>query len=544
MSSLSGIDGSGLIGKTAAPPLRTTRHTGAVTLLDDLLSRPVMMLCGAALLLRVIAMCVVPLIPEEAYYWMYAQHADPSYFDHPPMVAWVIRLGTLLFGDSELGVRAVGAVLMVASSALAYRLGAAWFTRAAGVAAAILIQALPVYFGIGLVAPMDATLCCFWLACLVCVTEALRSERPGYWYLAGAAMGAALLTKYTAIFLPAGVVLAVAGNRRWRHHLRTPYPYAGVALGLLMFSPVVYWNAEHGWASFRFQFSERYARDTFNLRTPLLFLVGQLLVLTPIVLAAAWVAARRGLRATHRSDGHWFALACALPGLAAAAWTSLRSDVHVNWTPPILLSVLPAACATAFALDRLRARRGQARKWSAQLHTTVAVCAAVMLAMMLYLLILQPRLRLLPAFGPWHDVATVVEEQEDRLEAQTGRPPRIIGDGKYQLASVIAFYRMPIEAHPGEVIQHTTSQWVMGREGLGYRFWSTMEDWEGVDVIYVSDDKDFLAEIKPYFESIEVIDDARLRQSRQYHVAVGHRLLPARAVSRTRNSAGRSTGPA
>src|SRR5215217_3462094 len=51
------------------------------------------MLVAIACLLRVAAMVFVPLIPEEAYYWMYAQHPAMSYFDHPPMVAWVIWLG-------------------------------------------------------------------------------------------------------------------------------------------------------------------------------------------------------------------------------------------------------------------------------------------------------------------------------------------------------------------------------------------------------------------------------------------------------------------
>ena len=48
-------------------------------------------LLGVALGLRLLAMVAVPLIPEEAYYWMYAQHPALSYFDHPPMVSWAIE---------------------------------------------------------------------------------------------------------------------------------------------------------------------------------------------------------------------------------------------------------------------------------------------------------------------------------------------------------------------------------------------------------------------------------------------------------------------
>src|SRR5688572_8004653 len=84
-------------------------------------------LLGLALVLRLVAMSVVPLIPEEAYYWMYAQHPQLSYFDHPPMVAWAIWLGTAILGDTELGVRFVGQILMLGATGLMYLLGRMWF---------------------------------------------------------------------------------------------------------------------------------------------------------------------------------------------------------------------------------------------------------------------------------------------------------------------------------------------------------------------------------------------------------------------------------
>src|SRR5205085_3003638 len=90
---------------------------------------------------RVVAMARVPLIPEEAYYWMYAQHPALSYFDHPPMVAWTIALGTHFFGNTELGVRIVGCLLMCAASGLIFYVGRLWFGRRAAVVAALMLQA-------------------------------------------------------------------------------------------------------------------------------------------------------------------------------------------------------------------------------------------------------------------------------------------------------------------------------------------------------------------------------------------------------------------
>ncbi|MEO6436161.1 MAG: glycosyltransferase family 39 protein, partial [Tepidisphaeraceae bacterium] len=328
----------------------------------------------AAVALRLLAMCSVPLIPEEAYYWVYSQNPQLSYFDHPPMVAWVIGAGTALFGNIELGVRIGAMALMAGVSLLLYRLARMWFDRTTAIVSAVLVQILPVYFGIGLLAPMDAALCFFWLLCLVGVSAAVRSGRPGGWYLAGAALGGALLSKYSGIFLAAGVFVAVAGHPRWRRQLLTVHPYLAFALAAALFSPVMAWNASHDWASFRFQFIERYAGDRINFAAPLGFLGMQIVVLTPVPLVALGYLARRFVRqwrqrgraSVARSwsvarawsgprvpDRCWFAVASAVPGLAAATWTSLRSSTHINWTAPIYLAVIPAAVALVLALDRL-----------------------------------------------------------------------------------------------------------------------------------------------------------------------------------------------
>ncbi len=255
-----------------------------------------MIFSAVAVLIRLVAMCIVPLIPEEAYYWMYGQNPQLSYYDHPPMVAWVIRAGTMLLGDTEIGVRLFGALLSITSSLLMYRFAQLWFDARTALASAVLILILPVYFGIGFVAPMDSALCFFWLTCLLAVSFAFKRNQGRWWYLAGIALGGALLSKYSALFLGAGVLLAATSTRDGRKQLRTIHPYLGGLLALAIFSPVLIWNVRHDWASFRFQFIERYANDRFNLRTPLLFFGLQLLVLTPILLAAAIWRVRRLLR--------------------------------------------------------------------------------------------------------------------------------------------------------------------------------------------------------------------------------------------------------
>ena len=104
----------------------------------------VLYLLGAVLVLRIVTMGWMTLLPEEAYYWMYSQHPSLSYYDHPPMVAWLIGLGTQLFGNTEFGVRIGIALLMMASSAMMYAFGRIWFGREAALVGALLLQVLPI----------------------------------------------------------------------------------------------------------------------------------------------------------------------------------------------------------------------------------------------------------------------------------------------------------------------------------------------------------------------------------------------------------------
>lgn len=80
--------------------------------MDFKLPRIFLLLLGAVLVINLIQAHFTPLIYDEAYYWHFAQNMAWGYFDHPPMVAFMIKLGSLLF-DGELGVRLVGCLLSV-----------------------------------------------------------------------------------------------------------------------------------------------------------------------------------------------------------------------------------------------------------------------------------------------------------------------------------------------------------------------------------------------------------------------------------------------
>ena len=210
--------------------------------------------------LRFLAAFLIDLAPQETYYWNYAEHPALSYFDHPPMIAWVIGAGQFFLGKNALGVRLGGLLLTLLSTWLLYTLGRFWFNRRAGLWAALLFQLIPLYFVYGLLITPDVPLIFFWLLTLYLVSLAVREEKKWAWYLAGAALGLCLLSKYTAIFLVPSTLLWLILDRCYRQWLMRKEPYLALLIAALFFTPVILWNVEHDWASFGFQVSERLAR--------------------------------------------------------------------------------------------------------------------------------------------------------------------------------------------------------------------------------------------------------------------------------------------
>jgi Dolichyl-phosphate-mannose-protein mannosyltransferase len=208
-------------------------------------------------LLRLITACALGLGNDEAYHFLYAIHPDLSYYDHPPMLAWVETAGLALSGSlfSRVALRSGFIALFAASTWLMWRIAGRWYGPRAGFLAALALN-LTGYYGLAAstFALPDGPLLFFWLLTIDRLSVALEQpRRTSPWVCVGLAWGGAMLSKYHAIFLPAGMLLFLILHRPLRHSLARPGPYLAVGLGLLVFSPVIIWNASHGWASFLFQ---------------------------------------------------------------------------------------------------------------------------------------------------------------------------------------------------------------------------------------------------------------------------------------------------
>jgi hypothetical protein len=213
-------------------------------------------LVATATVLRYLSVARLPLGNGEAYYFTWSRFLDWSYYDHPPLVAWMVRLTTLL-GTSPATVRLGPILASGAFGLLFYRLAERLLRPRAALFALIVVTALPVFLASSFIVNPEAPLAPLWVAFLLVLESMRRRDNDKLPLLAGALLGLAFLAKYTAILLVPATFLyliAAAPMRRW---LRRPSFYAGGAVALAVAFPVLWWNETHGWASVRLHLAER-----------------------------------------------------------------------------------------------------------------------------------------------------------------------------------------------------------------------------------------------------------------------------------------------
>jgi 4-amino-4-deoxy-L-arabinose transferase-like glycosyltransferase len=251
--------------------------------------------------LRVVYASVIDLRTDEAYYWTWSKENVLSFLDHPPMIAWFIRFGTAIFGDTNFGVRFTGVLAMLVTQLLLADIVRRVTHDVRAVVLAVLMPEAALYYGLLMakVSP-DVAMIPFAVAMVWTLIRLAEGGDARWWLAAGLFAGLALLSKFTAVMLVPAVLafmLVPSWRRRW---LTSPYPWLAALIAVAVFLPVLIWNAGHDWASFRFQFVRAAATHELSLRTVGEFvglqfgLVG--FILLPVVLSGVALTAWRGYR--------------------------------------------------------------------------------------------------------------------------------------------------------------------------------------------------------------------------------------------------------
>jgi 4-amino-4-deoxy-L-arabinose transferase-like glycosyltransferase len=413
------------------------------------------------------------LLPQEAYYWLYAKHLDWSYFDHPPMTAWSIALSTYLGGDSVLFVRLPAIVFHAGGSLAAYLLAREMLQSERLAFWVVLTMQLMVIFAIGgIIITPDVPMICFWGFTLWAVLRALKTEKWWWWHVSGILLGVALLSKYSAGLIVGCVFLLLLLGKEQRRWLASPHPYLGLLWALAVFAPVVIWNAQHDWASFAFQSTRRLGMMESFRPLGLVNLVGtQLFVVTPLLfvglLYALWYLTRRWWR--DRGFNDLFILAFSVPVLLLFAAVSVRTQVKLNWPAPAYLT--GAMALVLVWAEKVGSAPHRWRRWVAAAGVSGATLVAVV-----YALPAMP----LPLGGAnswsgWPQLAQRIES----IKAEFPREPFLFSDG-HKTSSEIAYYTH----QPSLVLAEN----IYGDKALQFDYWLKPMSLTGRDALLVQSD--------------------------------------------------------
>lgn len=304
---------------------------------------PLVWLIVLATAVRLLMAHAIGLGVDESYMVAAGRTLHISYFDHPPISWWLSWGAARLFGsEAPVVVRLPFILLGAASTWMVARLGAELGGRAAGFWTALAYSCAPV---LGFTSaswvlpdgPLDAAL----LAMALCLVRALRSTGWRWWLAAGVAAGLAMLSKYSAVLPIAGGLVYLLTQKQDRRWLARPQPWVAVAVAALMFTPVIVWNAEHGWASLAFQGNRA---DAVRLQPfgPLVVLAGEALFLLPWIWAPLMLVWLRALRGGQDDRLRWlFACLGAGPVLLFAIVALWSRHVLFHWAAPGYLLLLP-----------------------------------------------------------------------------------------------------------------------------------------------------------------------------------------------------------
>lgn len=462
-------------------------------------------LVGCVIVLRICYLGILEATPQEAYYWNYSIRLAPGYLDHPPMVAVLIWIGEWLFGHSEFGLRFASYLCGLALLSFVYLFSRRLADQATALVATTLAALLPYYFfGSGLLITPDAPLAVAWIMCLYFFHRVLVGGEKRAWYGVGISLGLGMLSKYTIALLGPAALCYILLDRKSRHWFFRPEPYLAITLSVAIFSPVIFWNATHDWASFRFQTQDRFLdipefslhilfENIIAIVTPLPLLV------LPLLFSKQWRKERStsDAQAQEANRNRMFVACFVLLPLAVFVWNSLTNEPRANWTGPIWLALLPTMAWTIVQAGELR------WSWLSTLlrksATPVLIGILVFYTFTLHYLTLgipgveYPRgiARLLG----WPQAAKQLAVIQQEIIHESGKAPVIVGLDSYFMASKFSFYGTPeylgtdCQKMPGASSTpslRATGHHLLGDKSLMFSYWDPPAAFRGRSMILVS----------------------------------------------------------
>lgn len=259
-------------------------------------NRPVIFFFFVTLIFKIIISYFVPILPDEAYYWAWSQHPDWSYFDHPPMISWLIWISRVLFSNSDM-IRWPGIILSQITFYIWYRiytqhkeadspskgLPSLNFTPELRLFFFLTLFFLHPYVGYGLIVLTPDLVYLFFSSLSIFYYLKLQSSKKNsFVILLGLFLGLSFSSKYHAVLLGASFLIhAFLFNR-------SLFTFKSICIlilfGLLGSAPVIYWNWLNHWSSFLFQLQHGFTSKPWKINWTASYLLSQFFLISPFII--------------------------------------------------------------------------------------------------------------------------------------------------------------------------------------------------------------------------------------------------------------------
>jgi membrane-associated phospholipid phosphatase len=465
--------------------------------------------------------------PDEAHYWEWSRHPDLSYYSKGPAIAYIIYIGTAIFGSNVFGVRIFAVVFSALSSIVLFRTAKELYDEKTGFASALLVQIVPLFSVFGVLMTIDSPFIFFWILSLYLfhrvvkhetdsverkiigitdsVIPACRESFPkkdarqagmtdkqkeshyscrllGEWLLLGVAIGLGLLTKYTMSFFILSGFLFMVFYKDARRLLAGIGPYASLITSMIVFSPVIIWNYMNGWVTFKHTAGQANISGGFSLsfNNFLEFAGSQIGVVTPILFVMIFIALWKLRKDREGSFLFWFAI----PVIVFFALKSLQGKVQANWAMTGYATGLIAFSAYYIRNIGLSKKIVGIFAYSAVLLSLTVVVLTYSLPALDLPQKKDPSMR----FFGWKELG----QEADRIydEMLTEGPLFIFSD-KYQISGELAFY---MKGHPATYCVN------LGRRMNQYDLWPGFENLIGHNAVFVRDKTRIKEDVEKAFE--------------------------------------------
>src|SRR4030043_1372796 len=396
------------------------------------------------------------LSPDEAHYWEWSRRLDWSYYSKGPMIAYLIYIGTAILGDNVFGIRVMAVIFSALSRVFIYALGKNMYDKRGGLLSAILLQIIPLFSTYGIIFTIDSPFIFFWILSLflfwksinrteLCVmsdesrknktkTSRITNYAPRkYCILLGISLGFGLLTKYTmALFYLCSFFFLLSRERKL---FFTRGPYIAFFLSLLIFIPVILWNAEYNWVTLRHTAGQAHIAEGLRITVKdfFEFIGSQLGVITPLLFILMSVSLWSQRNYKEGSLLFWFFT----PVIAFFLLKSLQGKVQANWALPGYVTGI-----IAFSVfSRKVFSEGKVKKI---LIVTAILLSVSVTAVAHYPSILNLSVKQDPTsrLRGWKELGSEVAKLYEKMSEE--RPVFLFSE-RYQVSSELAFY---VKGHP------------------------------------------------------------------------------------------------